>query len=476
MGYWNHNFKDDNLNEFAKPSLREKVVYSVVEGGSASVWYFLVITFSTFFYTDVIGLSAATIGTIVLVSRCFDGVSDFIVGVLIDRTQSEKGRTRVWVFWTSIPYATMLIVLYCVPPWSTTSQIIFVIITYNLAVTVSYTLNNIPWNTLGAVMTRNGQERDKLMAIRIAGSNFGNALVTALALPIVNAVGGVENQRAWIVTALIFAMICYSLNLLAVFCIKERVKPDPVSRKNAKYDIPATLMNVYFWAAIGIVAAYNVFQVATMTFMPYYATYVLGDTMFTSIITPIQGAFIAIACLFCAYLQRRGFKKGQLIKYGAIIALAAQIVFAIFPTNIPVLYITTLLRGFGFGFTGATMFAFAPDAIEYGHWRTGHRAEGTTTSGSLIGNKIGVLVGSGVCTVLLGMSGYDGTVSVQSESAINMINLVFIYSPMLMAGVLIVISFLHKMDKKYDSIMDDLENGRFHPNAKYAAPADKTAS
>lgn len=468
MGYWNHQFKGDDLGQFAKPSLREKVWFCITEGASASLWYFMVLSYTTFFYTDVIGLSAGVIGTIMLVSRCLDGFTDFIVGSLIDRTKSDKGKTRVWFFWTSIPYAVFLVVAYCVPHGSTAMQIAFVAITYNLAVTVSYTLNNISWNNLTAMVTRRRGDRDQIAALRIGSSNVGGAIIGAVTLPVVAMIGGLESQRAWIITAVLAAIICYVLNILGTYNIKERVIPDPVSRQNANRDIPCTIKNVYFWGAVAIVGSYNVFQAVTMTFFPYYTTYILGDTMLTSKIMPIQSICIALACYLGAYLLNHGWKKGRLVQIGAVIALVAQIWFALMPENFTVIYITSALRGFGFGFTGAVMFAFAPDAIEYGHWRHGHRAEGTVSCGSLVGNKLGVLIGSAVTTVLLGISGYDGTAAVQTESANAMIKGVFIYFPMFFAALLFVIMLIHKMDKKYDSIMADLEAGRYHPKAKYA--------
>lgn len=468
MGFFDHKFKGDDLSEFAKPSVREKASYAVTEGASASVFYFAVLTFSNYFYTDVIGIAAGTIGLIVLVSRIFDGITDLAAGWLMDKTKSKHGRARMWFFWTSIPYAISLFLIYTVPATSMAGKVLYIIITYNFAVTVMFTLNNMPWNALGSFMTRNQKERDQLFSLRIGASNIGGALVSAVSLPIVNAMGGYSDQSAWIKTMAIYAILCYVLNVLAVFMIKERVKPDPKARSNSKRDLPVTLSNPYFWGAIAIVGAYNVFQVATMTFMPYYATYILGDTNFTSIILPMQSGLVGLTCFLVTYLQRRGFKKGTLIKFGAIVALAGQIVFAMQPENLPIIYVTSMIRGFGFGFTGACMFAFAGDAIEYGHWRTGHRAEGTTTVASGIGNKLGVLLGSGVTTVLLGAVGYDGTASVQVESALTCIKVVFIYAPMFFAALLFVIMIIHKMDKKYTSIMDDLMNNRFHPKAKFA--------
>lgn len=93
------------------------------------------------------------------------------------------------------------------------------------------------------------------------------------------------------------------------------------------------------------------------------------------------------------------------------------------------------------------MFAIATDAIEYGHWFTGHRAEGTTYSAVGIGNKMGVLLGSGFMAILLGAVGYDGTKAVQCEAALHMIRFLYMYSPAILAALTIIIMSLYKLDK-----------------------------
>lgn len=466
--FWTHEFKGDDLSEFAKPSLREHVANYITEAFSQSLFYYVVLTFSTYFYTDVIGLPAAAVGMVVLVSRLLDGVSDMLAGYLMDKTDSPYGRSRVWFFWTSIPYAISMALLYYVPHTSTAGQMLYVWVTYNFATTISYTLSNMSWNAITTFTTRNQKERDKLFSLRVGASNLGGAVASAIVLPLVAMAGGIYNQTSWKIVVTIFAVICYVLNIAGVFCMKERMKADKTSRENSNLDLPCTLKNPYFWCSIAVVGFYNVFQVATMTFMPYYAQYILGDTMLTSRILPIQSGLICATCFLVAWLQNKGVKKKTLVIVGSLIAIPGQLVFAMFPTNLPVIYVSTLLRGFGFGFTGACMFAFVGEAIEYGHWRFGHRAESTVSVANGIGNKLGVTIGAGLTTVMLGAVGYDGTLEMQPESALQLIRIVFIWAPVFFAILLIITMLLNKMNKMYDVIMSDLAAGRYHPKAEYA--------
>lgn len=109
------------------------------------------------------------------------------------------------------------------------------------------------------------------------------------------------------------------------------------------------------------------------------------------------------------------------------------------------------------------------DAIEYGHWRTGHKAPGTTYAAQGVGNKLGVLIGSGVTTLILGTSGYDGAAAAQVASALSTIKGVYLYLPLAFAVVIFVIMCFYKLNSKnYNRIVSELEQGRYHPNAKYA--------
>lgn len=475
MGFWNHHFKGDDESEFGKLSLREYIMNPVVEGFSACVFYFAVLTFSTYYYTDVIGLSAGTIGLIITLSRCADGVTDLLAGMIIDKTSSKHGRCRAWFFWSSIPMAISMVILYSVPSVSYASQIVYVVVTYNFAVTISYTLNNMSWNLLGTFSTRDQKERDKLFSLRMGAANLSGALVSSITLPLVSMLGGIENAVAWRTLITIYAVLCYGLNVLGTYTIKERQKSDPTSRKNSKLDLPCTLRNPYFWLAIGIVGAYNVNQVATLTFLPYYAEYILGDPLLTTPISLISQGFMGVTGLITAYFLSKDVKKGRLIITGSFVAIVGQLAFLAFPTSRAILYISSAFRGIGFGVTGGCMFTFAGEAIEYGHWRFGHRAEATTGVANGIGNKTGVLIGGGITTILLGIAGYDGTLAVQSESALTMIRFVFGWSPVIFAAILIVLMLCRKMDRIHDTIMHDLAAGKFHPNAPYAHIAEPEA-
>lgn len=458
--------KSSELNGYVPIPLREKIAYFVGECGSCGMFYYLTITLSTYFFTDVMHISPVTLGTVIIFSRVFDGVSDLIVGALVDRTHSKWGKARPWVLLSTFPYALAMVLLYCLPAsWSTGHQIAYVIITYNLAVTVCYTVENIPWGSLPALMTYDKVQRSQMHSVRMLASPLGSAIGVSTALPLINAMGG--SQKDWILVMSILALIGIACNIYAVVVIKERVTEETVvEKKNSKKDIPSALHNPYWWVAILITLVWNTFSVATATLTPYYTKYFLQDEMLTAMINNAQTITMALCAFSCYWLTKR-WEKSTILKVTMVISFLGQLFMIVSTASVPVIIAGTIIRSVGFGCMGACMFAMATDAIEYGHWYTGHRAESTTYSAVGIGNKMGVMLGSGILSLLLGMSGYDGSLAVQSETAMNMIHFLYLWAPAILAVITIGIMCLYKLDQRYDGIIQDLRNGKFYSGAKY---------
>ena len=450
--------KGYNLNEFAAISLKEKIAYFVGECGSCGM-----------FFTDVMHLSATTLGTIIIASRIFDGVSDLIVGSLVDRTHTKWGKARPWVLISTLPYALAMVLLYCLPAtWTTAHQVAYVVITYNLAVTICYTVENIPWGSLPALMTRDKVQRSQMHSIRMLASPLGSAIGVSTAMPLISAMGG--RQQDWITVMSILAVVGVLCNIFAVAVIKERVVSQPEeaaqSKKSNRKDIPSAVRNPYWWVAILITLVWNTFSVATATLTPYYTKYFLLNDQITTAINNAQTITMALSAFSCYWLTKK-LEKSTILKGTMVISLAGQLLLISNALNLTVILVGTVIRSVGFGCMGACMFAMATDAIEYGHWFTGHRAESTTYSAVGIGNKLGVLLGSGILTILLGAAGYDGTLSVQSASAMTMIRFLYLWTPVVLAVVTIVIMCCYRLDKRYNAVVSDLQQGLFREGAPY---------
>ena len=457
------------FSEFAKVPVKEKFCYFFGEFGSQSIIYYLVLTYSVFFYTDVMHLSAATVGIIVVVSRCCDALTDLVIGSLVDRTKSKLGKARFWCLIMTVPYAISMLLIYCVPAgWSATHQWIYIIITYNLATSICYTFENIQWGTLSTLISRDKVQRSQLSSLRMVGSPLAGAVGVTIALNLVGVFGG--TQRAWIQAMSIFAVVCIIINLVCVFNIKERVK-DPVTPEKSKHDIPSVLRNKYWWYCIAIIGLYNTFITCFSTFLPYYSTYALNNTMYTTYINNSQMITMGATALFVLWLCRK-VDTLLIIRAGMVISIIGSVIGILAPLNLPVLMVSAVVRAFGMGLLAALIHALVGDAVEYGFWRTGHRAPGTTYASQGLGNKLGVLLGGGLCPIILGMAGYDGAKEVQSASAMNVISTVYLWLPLVFSAIIFVIMLFYRLNQtNYNKIVSDLNQGIFHPKAPYVDAA-----
>lgn len=181
----------------------------------------IVATFLMFFYTDVMMLNAGIIGTILMVSRLFDGVTDIIMGMIVDRTHSKYGKARVWVIRTCIPYAISGLLLVCVPGGMTELvQYIYVFITYNICNSVFLTALYVPYNAMTCNITSNPYERGVLGIFVLFGATFGTLAVQSTVDAATKALGG--DQRAWQIVVGIYAICGLILHLICFFGTKER--------------------------------------------------------------------------------------------------------------------------------------------------------------------------------------------------------------------------------------------------------------
>lgn len=171
-------------------SIKEKIGYALGDGAANIAWRG-VATFLFIFYTDVFGLNPATVGMLLLVARFGDGISDVLMGVVCDRTNSKHGKFRPWILWTAIPLGVILSLLFTSPELGPNGKVIYAYTTYILF-TLLYTANNIPYGALMAVMTGDNKERTSIGSYRMVGAFAGGMIVQGALLFLVAHFGNID--------------------------------------------------------------------------------------------------------------------------------------------------------------------------------------------------------------------------------------------------------------------------------------------
>lgn len=200
-----------------------KIYNKVGYGGgdfAANMVYGLISSFVMIYLTNTIGMDAGIVGTLILVSKLLDGVTDILFGNLIDRTHSRFGKARPWMFWSYFGNAIALVALFAIPMnLSSKLQYAYFFIAYTLLNAIFYTANNIAYSALTSLITKNSQERVQMGTFRFIGSTLGNLLVSNFTLVMVERFGG--GNAGWRTTAIIFALIGLVVNTISVLSVKE---------------------------------------------------------------------------------------------------------------------------------------------------------------------------------------------------------------------------------------------------------------
>ncbi len=209
-------------------SIFEKIGYSFGDG-SANLIFQVMMMFQLYFYTDIFGIEATTAGLILLFARFVDAFVDPVIGILSDRTSTRWGKYRPWVLWTSLPLSIFFILAFLTPDIGERGKIIYAGVTYTLLMAV-YSFNNIPYASLGGVMSSSIKERTSINSIRFVSASIATFVVQGLTLPLVAKFGNGDNQKGWAMTIGIFALAGFLLLLITFFTSKERISP-PVDQE-----------------------------------------------------------------------------------------------------------------------------------------------------------------------------------------------------------------------------------------------------
>lgn len=437
--------------------LGEKIAYG---GGDLASNLILVLssTFVTFFYTDALGLNAAIIGTLMMLSRVFDGFTDIFMGFVMDQVKSKHGKARCWMLWLAIPIAIATVLIFLVPNIGDTGKYVYVFITYNLVTTFLYTMINIPYGALTSLMTRDQDQRTVINIFRMFMAQVGSLIINAFTLPLINAVGGSDQQKSWIIVSVIYGVVAAALFLICFAKTKERVQISSQQKENIPLgeSFKLIMKNNYWLIIVGIWVVTALGMGMGMSVGTYYAKYILGNENLSGFLTAVSTIPVLVCMPFVAPLSKK-FGKRNVALVGSFVSIIGQAAMLINPSSFSWLIVCNVIKGIGSASLTGTLFAMVADTIEYGQWKTGKRVEGMLYSSTTFGAKIGAGVGMAIAMGILGAAGYAGTAAVQTETALSAIKNLYLLAPLPFLIALPILYYFYKLDKIYPQVMADLE-------------------
>lgn len=443
-------------------SLREKLCYGVGDVGANLVWT-TVASFLTIYCTDVAGIGAGMVGTLMLIARMFDGVSDLFMGVIIDKTNTRWGKARPWVLWSAPPLVISLILIFSVPNIGLNGKAVYLLTVYIFLAAVCFTASNLSYNTMLSLVTTEQHDRNIMNSIRFQFTMVAQLVINVITIPMVNFLGG--GQKAWTAVSVIYAVLAMLTFYITFSGTRERYQPVEQNQGEQKKSHPLKTVKVlcrnkYF---ILITLAFAVIYVSlglTSGSRIYYAKYVLGNEYLNSTMTLFNYIPTILTILLIPVFTKK-FGKIKALLAGFSFYGAGLVLEILMPASLPFLYAGLVLQGFGHAVLYSCLFAIVGDVVDYSEWKDGIREEGLTYSVTSFGQKIGTGLGTAALGWILAAGKYDGTAAVQSASAIFAIKSLFLYLPLIITVVVLIIWYLFLgIDKIYPTVRRDLETRR----------------
>lgn len=454
-----------DMNPNAKLTVLERIGYGMGDY-SGNLVYSAISAFLLVYYTDVIGASAAAAASIIAVSKIFDGISDLIMGYIIDHTHSKWGKARPWIARLCIPLAVCTVLMFSVPAsFVGTAQLVYMFLTYNLVSTIFYTGINVPYATMNGLMTTNQYERGLLGNFRNLFATAGTMTINTVVLKMTASFGGGDqySQKGWTITISILMVVFVIINLFMFAVCKERVVQNQESGSGKeKLSFIKGLKGLFtnkYWVLI-VLATFSMYFMMSCFYgsAVYFAQYNMGDvSQFTSVSNFLS--LSQILMLFVTPFLMKKLKKRQLFLGGMSLAAVGFLLSGL-TVNPTVICVTSVIKGIGFACGGATMFGMLQDAITYGEWQNGFGTAGMGNAASSFCTKVGSGIGTAALGWILAAGGFDAAASVQSASALGAINWSFAFIPVVTTVISVVCMIFFDLDKKYDGIVADLAAGK----------------
>ena len=399
-----------------KVSQKQKASYAI-GSGAGNVIITLMSTFLTAYYTDTVGMAIAAIGTMMLYVRFLDGISDIIMGAIIEKTNTKWGKARPWMLY-SVPLIIASVVLTLNVPerLGDSGKLVYIYLTYILLNCITYTAYQTAHSALLARITLDPNERQSMTSINQIANTVVTLVLNAVTAGMVAAVG-------WKYVAWFYAILTAAGSLICFFGTQEIL-------------------------VVGATAANG-------TTLFYFCNNVLGDVKYLTPVTfALSVSAIGINFFVPAIVRKIGSHKALIAS--AIVYTLGFVIIGIGGSNLILIMIGQVIRGAGQGAFYANIFATIAQVVDYGDWKFNVRTEGLISISYGFGAKLGMGFGAAIASWILASGGYDGLAAVQSASALSAIKFSFGWLNAIIGVLMIILSIFLNVGKYSDEMQEAL--------------------
>jgi GPH family glycoside/pentoside/hexuronide:cation symporter len=427
-------------------SFREKFAYGL--GDMASNFYFQAFNlFLVYYYTDIFGLAATAVGTLMFVTPILVATLNPVIGALADRTNSRWGKFRPYILWGAIPYGVLGFVMFANPDLSAHGKLIYAYVTYTL-VLINYAAINTPYSALMGVMSPSSEDRTALSTYRFACAFLGALLIGWLVPGLKDFLAGSGGNPAtgFRNTMALFAVISVGLFLYTFANTRERVAPPPNQKSSFGRDVRDLRANTP-WMILFFVAFLNLTNVGMRSGSGiYYFKYCVGNEAALGTFN-LVGFLCFIAGALCTKLLLRFVARRELmIGLTVLNAIMMGAFYFVDPRSTVTLYVLNIIGQLAAGPTPAIVWSLYADTADFGEWKFGRRATGLVFSATVFAQKVGLAIGSAMIGWLLSFYGFVANAE-QTPRAVHGIVILFSLLPAAFGGLSGLAILFYKLDE-----------------------------
>lgn len=467
--------KEKNMSPDADVPVLEKMAFSV--GGQGANFFIMIIgSFLLVYYTNVVGVGAGIVATIIGISKVLDGLSDLVAGYILDRTHTKYGKCRPWLIRMILPTAISMILMLWVPgSFPSIGKAVYIFVTYNLSNTVCLTMLSVAHAALNGSMSLNQKDRGLNGGFMMLFGIVGGLILNSTVLQITTAVGGGDpyTQKGWTAMIVIYSIVFVVLTLFNFFGTTERVtmaqwklgeehsekqkeqERKPQSKIGVIESFRILLHDKYWVIFVLLMLCVVVSQTSSGMSNLYFTQYVLGDVL---IYTPLANfsSIGAIVGALSGLVMMKKLKKRNIGLVG-LVFMVVGVIIPVLSLNQELLYVSGAFKGVGTGIMACILPGMLQDAISYAQWQSGKDVLGMGNAAYSFCNKLGGSLGTIVMGWILEFAGFSGTLAVQSASAITAIRTLYIWIPLVTTLLTIVCMVFYDLDNKFDKISEELK-------------------
>lgn len=406
----------------------------------------MVSTYLIVFYTNVFGLATTSVAVLMLVVKIWDGINDPMMGAIMERTQSRWGRFRPYILFGSPLLLIFTILTFTVPNFDYTGKLIYAYLTYT-ALSMAYTVINVPYTAMPAVMSRNPGDINRLNAAQMMGMTIGMIALNLCTLPLVKYLGHGVEAAGYQKTATLYAVLSLPIFLLVFKTCKEKVVVSKENQIPLKDAVKIIVKNRPLLATLAYVLISMIGMFGRIGVAVFYYMFVVGRFDLITIFMMMQMIVGTIIMPLAPKVIEKIGKKNTCILAMVLQTLGMIMIFLGDPTNIPYLFISHIVYGLGYiaGPCGSGMIV---DSVDFNDLKFGGRPDGTAFALQGLAGKVAGAIGSALGIYMIGLFGYVAGQPVTPEVArgINIsVNLV----PMVCFIMAIIpLAFYNLTDKK----------------------------